>query len=345
MNEASLASRRIEVADAEEAIELYYQKGWTDGLPVVPPTERRVREFLESCGRGPEEVVGAVPQRNRTLTAEKVAINAIMAGCLPSYAPVVMAAVEALTSDRFNLHGSTTSTGGAAPLIVVSGPVAEELGINSGVNLFGPGFRANATIGRSLRLVLMNLCDSRPGVLDRATLGHSGKFSYCIAENEAASPWEPLRVDLGYAPGDNTLTLVASESPHQVADHASHEPRGLLDALADMMSAVGNLAKGDWAVVICPEHAAVFRRHGWSRTDVKSYLVEHCGRSIADLKRFGRRKGQVEPGDDQQMVPLFSGPEDILLLVGGGLAGGFSAVIPPWMGSPSSRAVTVPIRR
>ncbi len=230
-----LTSKRFEAADALEAIEFYYRQGWTDGLPVVPPTEQAVQAFLESCGLEPSRVVGTVPQRNRILTAEKVAINAVMAGCLPSYAPVVVAAVEALTSESFLLHACTTSTGGAAPLAIVSGPVAKDLKINSGVSAFGPGWRANATIGRAIRLVLMNLCGAAPGVLDKATLGHPGKYSFCLAEDEESSPWEPLRVDLGFSEEVSTVTVVASEAPHHVTNHVSHEPRGLLDTIVDSM--------------------------------------------------------------------------------------------------------------
>jgi hypothetical protein len=342
--QAELTSQRFEVSDAIEAIEMYYEKGWTDGLPVVPPTEERVQQFLAASGRRPDDVVGSIPQRNRVMTAEKIAINAIMAGCLPGYAPVVMAAVEAATSDRFNPHASTASTGGAAPLIIVSGSVARELEINSGANLFGPGWRANATIGRALRLVLMNLGGAVPGVLDRATLGHPGKYSYCIAEDEEASPWEPLRVDLGFGQDSSTVTVVASESPHQVGNNSSYEPRSLLDGFVDTMIPVGSFTTSAWVVVVCPEHAAVIGRHGWSRDDVKSYIAERCRRSLADLKRTGRRTGDVAPGDEEKMVQMLSGPEDILLMVAGGGAGGFSAVIPPWTGGLSSRAETREVR-
>lgn len=345
MAQVELSARRFEVADATEAIEMFYEKGWTDGLPIVPPTEDRVFAFLAASGRQPGDVVGSIPQRNRVMTAEKIAINAVMAGCLPSYAPVVMAAVEALTSDRFNPHGATTSTGGAAPLIIVSGPIARELEINSGGNAFGPGWRANATIGRSLRLVLMNLGGATPGILDRSTLGHPGKYTYCVAENEEASPWEPLRVDLGFPESSSTVTVVASEAPHQVGNNSSYEPRSLLDGFVDTMVAMGSFTPSDWAVVVCPEHAAVIGRHGWSRQDVKSYLAERCRRSLGDLKRMGRRTGEVAPGDDEKMVQMISGPEEILLLVAGGGPGGFSAVIPPWTGGYSSRADTREVRR
>src|SRR5579884_2679781 len=194
-----LASPRYEVPDTLEAIEFCYQQGWTDGLPVVPPTEARVAEFLAAAGLAPDAVLGTVPERGRVITAEKVAINAVMAGCLPTYLPVVVAAVQAMTADEFCLHGSMASTGGAAPLVIVNGPVRTQLGMNAGVNVFGPGTRANATIGRALRLVLLNVCDAQPGVLDQATLGHPGKYAYCIAEDEETTVWQPLHVERGLA--------------------------------------------------------------------------------------------------------------------------------------------------
>jgi len=227
-----------------------------------------------------------------------------------------------------------------APLIIVGGQIARDLGINSGVDVFGAGYRANATIGRTIRLVLMNLCGAKPGMLDKATLGHPGKYSYCIAENEEASPWEPLRVSKGFPEEVSTVTVVASEAPHYVTNHGSYTPQALLDNLADAMSSLGSFANADWVVVVCPEHAAVLARHRWSRSDVQSYLVENCRRSVADLKRVDRRPGPVQPGDEHEMVLMLSDPEDITLVVAGGGAGGFSAVIPPWAGGKSSRMVT-----
>ncbi len=172
-------------------MEYFYEQGWTDGLPVVPPTPEKVSEFLEYGNKFPGDILGMIPARNRIITAEKVAINAVMAGCLPNYMPVIVAALEAMCQEAFNLHGITATTGGTAPLLIVNGPAAQQLNINGGVNCFGPGVRANATIGRAIRLMLMNVCGSVPGVLDKACLGHPGKYSYCIAEDEENNPWEP----------------------------------------------------------------------------------------------------------------------------------------------------------
>src|SRR5215208_532186 len=224
---ADLTAARREVPDALAAIELYFQQGWTDGLPIVPPTEERVRECLEYSGHQASDVVGLVAPRNITITAEKVAINAVMAGCLPAYTPVVFAAVEAMADDRFNLHASMASTAGAAPLAIVNGPVTQEIGLNSGDNVFGPGWRANATIGRALRLVLMNVCRGQPGVMDKSTLGHPGKYSYCIAENEIDSPWEPLHVERGLQAAVSTVTLFAAEAPAYVKNDPANRAEQL----------------------------------------------------------------------------------------------------------------------
>ncbi len=184
--DTALTSRRIELDDPAEAMEFFYQQGWTDGLPVVPPTPKRVEEFLEYAGNLPGDILGMIPARNRVITAEKVAINAVMAGCLPNYMPVIVAAIEAMCQEEFNLHGISATTGGTAPLLIVNGPAVQQLNINYGVNCFGPGVRANATIGRAIRLILMNVGGSIPGVLDKSCLGHPGKYSYCIAEDEEA---------------------------------------------------------------------------------------------------------------------------------------------------------------
>ncbi|MBI3972264.1 MAG: hypothetical protein HY332_13345 [Chloroflexi bacterium] len=314
MAEMQLLSRRYDAPDVVGAIELCYERGWTDGLPVVPPEEGLVRRMLAAAQVEPQEVVGRVPLRRRTLTAEKVAINAVMAGCLPEYFPVVLAAVAAMADDRFHLHGSMLSTGGAAPLLIVNGPAAPRLGFNAGGNVFGPGWRANATVGRALRLVLINGCGARPGTLDRATLGHPGKFSYCIAEDEAQLPpgWPPLHVERGLEPGESAVTVVASEGPHHVADHASNTPEALLDTIARALQATGEM-RGCHVLVVSPEHRAILERARWSKANVRAYLAGRVDRL---------------------------GPDDLFVVAAGGEAGGFSAVIPPWVGGRGSQPVT-----
>ena len=199
--EAKLASEIYEVADPFEANELFQRNGWTDGLPIVPPTEGAVRAFLEAAHLAPDEVVGVEPVRRRRITAEKLAIAAVMAGCLPEYMPVVVAIVKAMCEPQFGLHGCTASTGGSAPLIVVNGPIRTAIGMNATHNVFANGSRANATIGRSVRLFVLNVLGGHPGQLDRSTLGHPGKFTFCIAEDEEDSPWLPLSVERGIPAG------------------------------------------------------------------------------------------------------------------------------------------------
>src|SRR5712664_3135788 len=221
---AVLTSKRFTVRDETDAIELAFDKGWSDGLPVVPPTEARVRAMLEAVRLEPGHQVGVIRDRAVVITAEKVAINAVMAGCRPEYLPVVVAAVEGIADPRWSYHGPGTSTGGAGVLVIVNGPIARELDINAGDNLFGPGWRSNATIGRALRLVMRNVCGSLPGLLDRGTVGHPGKLSYVIAENEAGSPWTPLHVERGFRPEQSTVTVIAADAPHQFYNQLSNTP-------------------------------------------------------------------------------------------------------------------------
>ncbi len=335
---SELTSVRHEVPDTLEAIEYCYRQGWTDGLPVVPPTQERVREFLAYAGLDPETVVGEVPDRARVITAEKVAINAVMAGCLPAYLPVVVAAVQAMAADEFCLHGSMASTGGAAPLVIVNGPVRTELEMNAGVNVFGAGTRANATIGRALRLVLLNVCDARPGVLDQATMGHPGKYSYCIAEDEEATVWQPLHVERGLPRELSAVTVLAGEAPHYVKNAFGTTPEEVLTSVADVM-AHASYTQGAYLVVLAPEHRAVIERAGWSKADVRAYLAEHARRSAAELKRVGYLRGKIEAGDNQRFPPLVS-EDEVLVVAAGGSGGTFSAVVPPWAGGRSSAPVT-----
>ena len=237
-----LQSATYDLADALDANELYQQNGWTDGLPIVPPTEERVQECLDAAGLAPGDIVGVESVRQRPMTAEKVAINAVMAGCLPSYMPVVVAVLQAMCEADFNLHGSTASTGGSAQFIVVNGPVRTAIGMNATHGVLGNGNRANATIGRAVRLVLINVLDCVPGQLDRATLGHPGKFTFCIAEDEEDSPWTPLAQERGIPAGASAVTVMASEASRQVMNEWTHlgpvaaeHPGRLVNILADIL--------------------------------------------------------------------------------------------------------------
>jgi hypothetical protein len=358
----------IDVADPWGAIETCYAKGWTDGLPVVPPTESLVHAMLEAGPWKPEDVLLHEPVRDRSVTADKAAINAVMAGCLPEYFPVVGAALQAIGDSSFMLHGPATSTGGAALMVIVNGPIRERLGLNAKTNLFGPGYRANATIGRSLRLVLLNCLDCRPGVLDKSTQGWPGKYSLCFAEDEASSPWEPLHVSRGFAAGQSTVTVFAAESGHNVLSHGTADPEQLLTCFADAMAGLGSLSPGRTVIVFAPEHARHLHRAGWARSRTQQWLYDHAWRPLADLKRGGKVEpafytnpslvawlyrnapqdrptlppnpadaGRVLDGDEAVRVHRGLDPDDILMAVGGGDAGGHSAFFPSW-----SRGRSVP---
>jgi hypothetical protein len=310
---------------AYEDVDAHYQeRGWTDGLPIVPPTERRVHEFLKQTTRGPREIVGVLPPRQGEATVEKIAANAVMAGCRPEYFPVVLAAVEALTDPLFNLDSVQATTHPVAPLLVVNGPLARALGIQAGYNAFGQGFRANVTIGRAVRLVLMNVGGGLPGSGDRATQGNPAKISYCVAENEAESPWEPLHVEAGLPADASTVTVFGCEGPHNIQDHFSNTALGVLRTVAGAMGQAGsnNLLGRGWPLLsLGPEHAATIAREGYSKRQVKEFLFEHAR---FPLKRLGleyqrqqvERWGVVDAPDT--MVPIVSQPEDISVIVVGG---------------------------
>src|SRR5437870_6036814 len=240
----TLTAAEHEVAGWAEAIETYFERGWTDGLPVVPATAEAVRRFLEAAGRRPDDVVLRESTRRRTITAEKIAINAVMAGCRPEYMPVLLAALEAMADPAFTLHGAITSTGGSATLLVVNGPIRKRLGFNAGGNVFGPGWRANATIGRAIRLITLNCLGALPGVLDRSTQGHPGKYTYCIAENEEESPWEPLHVERGFARDASAVTVFAAEGPHNALSHYGLTADAILVTIADTMACLGSFSPG-----------------------------------------------------------------------------------------------------
>jgi hypothetical protein len=259
MNDSTiLAGTALQVPRGTDLAEWYFEQGWTDGLPVVPPTAEKVETMVAALGGDPELVECKIPPRHGSLTREVLAINLVMAGCKPEYAPVVRAALLALTQPGFNLNGVQATTHMAAPLLVVNGPIARAIGMNAGANAFGSGNRANATIGRAIRLVLLNVGGAWPGDLDKATLGHPGKYTYAVAENEAESPWAPYHVEKGFAPDVSTVFVIAAEPPHSVTNHVADNPEGILDSICSAMSTIANnnaVSSGHCAVVIGPEHA------------------------------------------------------------------------------------------
>jgi hypothetical protein len=325
---------------------LYQERGWTDGLPIVPPTEARVRACLAYTDRDPRDLIGILPPRQGEATVEKIAVNAVMAGCKPAYMPVVVAAVEGIADPRWSYHGPGTSTAGAGVLMIVNGPIARELDVNAGDNLFGPGWRANLTIGRAVRLVMRNVCGSIPGTLDRGTLGLLGKLSYVIAENEQDSPWTPLHVERGFRADQSTVTVMAAEAPHQFYNQLSPTAEGVLTTLADDMRISGNvMGQPHYALVLAGEHMRTIAGSGWDKKRIRQFVWERTHNSHAHLKQTQRMSGDLGPGDETRMRPLVASPDDILVVAAGGRAGAFSAYIPGWSSAKNSQAVTKEITR
>ena len=351
MSEQALKSPSTAPPPDADLVEWYFEQGWSDGLPVVPPTPDKIAAMVEALGGEPARLECRVPPRLGSLTREVLAINLVMSGCLPQYAPVVRAALLALTDMRFNLNGVQATTHMAGPLLVVNGPIRNEIGMNAGCNVFGSGNRANGTIGRAIRLVLLNVGGATPGDLDKSTLGHPGKYTYCIAENEELSPWAPYHVDKGYDPQQSTAFLIAAEPPHSVTNHVANDAEGILDSIVSAMSTIAHnnaVSSGSCAVVIGPEHAATIGAQGWSRADVRNYLWMNTKNTFGEIS-FNHRYGKVynrnlprwyrrEP---EARIPVVPGPENIHLFVAGGEAGRFSAFIPGWghMSQPVLRAL------
>lgn len=338
----------IEVEDDLDAINrLYVERGWSDGLPIVPPTVERVRRMLEFCDRAPSEPIASLAPRFGPATPYRLAINAVMAGCRPKHFPLLVTAIEALCTEAFNLFGVQTTTHQCAPLVIVNGPIARELEINAGHNAFGPGCLGNATIGRAIRLALVNIGGAMPGKGDMATFGSPAKYSYCVAENEAESPWEPLHVERGHAPTTSTVTVVAGESPHNVNDHESLDGEGMLAMMAGTMAITGAndvyYPAPQPVVVFGPEHARLVATR-FSKAEVKQFLFEHAtvpaGKfSPLNVKRRLSITFKDRSWEADSPVPVVQRPEDLIVVVIGG-AGKHSAYIPTF---GATKSVTVPV--
>jgi hypothetical protein len=326
-------------ADYAEAVEFYQRQGWTDGLPIVLPTSELVAAFLEAGRRPPDETIGVNRVRRRTLTAEKVAVNAVMAGCLAEYAPVVFAVAEAMLDDAFNLHGPAASMAGAAVLVIVNGPVARALGFNSGASIFGPGHRANATVGRTTRLILMNGFGAIPGVFDKSTFGHPGKYAYCIAEDEESAPdWEPLHALRGAPRETSAVTVAAAMSPFQIFGDFPDAP-ALLDHVSQILAVLATGQSGNWVLVISPENVGHLRRGGFDKRTIREWIVEKSAQ-FAGRVSAPTRLAAVQGSDYAGAWKPLADPDNLLVLVGGGGAGPGCALIPPWGTGRSSVPVT-----
>ncbi len=334
---STLHARRLEIAEREDNMEALFARGWTDGLPVVPPTEARVMHMLRGTSRAPQEIVTIVPPDLVELTVEKIAINAVMAGCLPEYLPWVIAALEAVCTDEFNMHGVLATTMPVGPVIICNGPGTSEIGMNSGVNVFGQGNRANLTIGRAVQLTIRNVGGGRPGEIDRAAHGMPGKLSFCFAEDEAGSPWTSLAQARGFDPNANAVTVFAGEGPRCVVDQLAREPEQLAKTLAACLLTVQHPKLPfafDALLVIGPEHGRVFAEAKWDRTQVTEFLESQLQLAGADIIRgaHGMAEGVRDHFRDTTL-PKFR-PGGILIAHAGGGAGLFSAIIGGWANGP-----------
>jgi len=342
----NLVSERLTADDYDDAIELFYERHWTDGLPVVLPTPRRVQALIDYVKRDPQESLGAIPPKGGAATIEKLAINAVMGGCRPEHFPVVIAAIEAMLDPVHNLNGVLQTTHMCVSLVIVNGPIARALGINSRDGVFGNGYRGNGAIGRGVRLALWNLGGAFPWDTDKATLSHPGEYAFCIAEEEEDNPWAPLHVERGCAPGSNAVTVFACEGPHSTFCYGT--PEEMLHVLTDTMCALGNNnlhVLGETLVVLNPLNAEEFAKRGWSKDDVRNYLWEHARRPIADVRACGVvheqfRKMERDAGryphrwdldNPTTRVPITARPENIHIMVAGGRSY-FAAVLPGWGG-------------
>jgi hypothetical protein len=341
---SALHARRVEIADAEDEMEALFDRGWTDGLPVVPPTEARVLRMLTGTTRSPQEVVAVAPPDLVEVTVEKVAINAVMAGCKPEYLPWVIAALEAVCNDEFNIHGVLATTMPVGPVIICNGPGTRRIGMNSGMNVLGQGNRANLTIGRAVQLVIRNVGGGRPGEVDRATHGNPGKLSFCFAEDEVHSPISSLAVSRGFAPTDDTVTVFPGEGPRCIVDQLARTPEELATTFAACLRTLHNpklVLAFDAIVIIGPEHARVFAEAGWDRDRILAELDARLQIPGAELVRGegGIAEG-VPAALRDKTLPKFR-PNGILLVHAGGGAGLFSAMIGGWAnGATGSQPVT-----
>ena len=341
MTTAGERSRLEERSDTIEAIEECYRLGWTDGLPVVPPADYKVAEMLDYVGLAGDEPLLELAMRRRVLSAENAAACAVMAGCLPHYFPVLVTALRALDEETNIVHSVSASTSSPVPTMVVNGPIQQQIGLNSGHGLFGPGTRANASLGRAIRLIFINGFDARVGTLDRGTMGDVGKFGLCIGEDEDGSPWEPLHVERGFQREDSTVTVASGHAPLTVNSRHGSTGESILLSFADSMSCAA-MAVGwpcQWLLVVGPEHALTLKEGSWSKSKIRGYLMENAERTVKDLKRMGVYPGEIVPGDESTMALPVREPEDIIIMAAGGSGGRYSSIISLAMFDAKTRVI------
>lgn len=340
-----MPAQEIELADDIDEYQYFLEKEWSDGFPVVAPNAKRLAWLLAGTPRDPDEVIGDIPPAGVTATVRDVALHALMAGCKPEYLPVVLGAIKIILREAFNMGGVQCTMHGVAPLMIVNGPYAQQIGLHGGNGCFGPGFRANATIGRAIRLMLLNLGGGIAGVASATVFATPLRYTACITENTERSPWETIAAARGHALDDNTITCAMVESPRLCYDDASQDSERLLTGLADSMSAMcswNQHVRSDMVVAMGPEHATICSRAGMSRADVHAWLIKHAGRKVRDLKGGGNwrperaRALNIDPNDDERFVPVIKDARDLHLIVAGGW-GPLTAMCHGWGGG--SRAV------
>ncbi len=341
-----LKARRVAIADAEDEVEACYDRGWSDGLPLVPPTEIRVVRMLQGTRRAAEEVIGDVPPDYAPCTIEKIAINAVMAGCKPEYLPVVIAAVEAALMDEFCMHGLLATTYFSGPMVLVNGPLSRAIGMNSRGNALGQGNRANATIGRALQLIIRNVGGGRPGGVDRSALGNPGKYTFCFAEDETGSCWESYAEEQGFSREASTVSLFAADGVQGIVDQKSRTPESLSRSFAAGLKVVSHpkmVMAADAFLVVSPEHERVFREAGWTKARLKAELHELLLQPGSELiaGAGGIAEGLPEKFKDQTLPKFRNGGLNIVRA--GGSAGLFSAIIGGW--GATGKIGSVPVTR
>jgi hypothetical protein len=343
---AEFISRKLEIPEGADEAEWCFEQGWTDGLPVVPPTEERVYEMLQGARRAAGEVLGAIPPNFAECTVEKAAINAVMAGCKPEYLPVVLAAIEAALIPQFGLHGILATTNAVGPVVMVNGPIARRIGMNAKGNALGQGNRANASIGRALQLVVRNVGGGRPGEIDRAVFGNPGKYTFCFAEDESDPRWDSFAVERGFAPGASTVTLFAGDGVNPVIDHVSRRPEDLVQTYAGCLRALYNPGQvNDVAafLVVAGEHANVFYEAGWTKARLKEALAERLWVPMAEVVEGRSGKLQMSPEELARPRAAKFRTGSLNVVRAGGAAGKYSAII-SGLGSKGINPVTKEIR-